>query len=175
MNATQLCQIWVSLICKLQSKPFLWYGDLNLNQCQFDLSFLNLKTITKPFLWCGDLNQSFFVHNKSLNARWPTIWSWILSLYPLRNRLNIQDFTLSSSNLHWAFKLYKKWGWNQTAVKNHYSGIWQAETCIQSLLRHKYRFNTNFLKVCSNCKCMVFSAFSSFSLQSLKNQLSNKA
>ena len=26
MNATQLCEIWVSLIWKLQSKPFLW-GD----------------------------------------------------------------------------------------------------------------------------------------------------
>ena len=88
------------------------------------------------------------------------------------NRLNKQDFIL-----HWAFKLDKKWRWNQTynAVKNHCSGIWQAETCIQSLLRHKYRFNTNFLKVRSNCKCMVFSTFSSFSLQSLKNQLSNKA
>ena len=150
MNGTQLCQIWVSLIWKLQSKPFLW---------------------------CGDLNQRFFCALKRLNARWSTIWSWILSLYHLINRLNKQDFTLSILNLHWAFTLDKKWRWNQTytAVKNHYSGIWQAETCIQSLLRHKYRFNTNFLKVCSNCKCMVFSAFSSFSLQSLKNQLSNKA
>ena len=67
--------------------------------------------------------------------------------------------------------------WNQTytEVKTHYSGIWKVETCIESLLRYKYRFNTNFLKIRSNCKCMVFSTFSSFSLQSLKNQLSDKA
>ena len=177
MNGTQLCQIWVSLIWKLQSKPFFWYGDLNLNQCQTDLSFLNLKTPIEAVFVVWRLEWKVFCALKSLNARWPTIWSWILSLYHLINRLNKQDFTLSSLNLHWAFKLDKKWRWNQTytAVKNHYSGIWQAETCIQSLLRHKYRFNTNFLKVRSNCKCMVFSTFSSFSLQSLKNQLSNKA
>ena len=115
------------------------------------------------------------MHNKSLNARWSTIWSWILSLYHLINRLNKQDFTLSSLNLHWAFELdKKKWRWNQTytAVKNHYSGIWQAETSIQSLLRQKYRFNTNFLNVTSNCNCMVFSTLSNLWLQSLKNQLS---
>ena len=121
--------------------------------------------------------KDFFVHNKSLNARWSTKWSWILSLYHLINRLNKQDFTLSILNLHWAFTLDKKWRWNQTytAVKNHYSGIWQAETCIQSLLRHRYRFNTNFLNARGNCNCIVFSTFSTFSLQSLKNQLSDKA
>ena len=54
--------------------------------------------------------KDFFVHNKSLNARWSTKWSWILSLYHLINRLNKQDFTLSSLNLHWAFELDKKNG-----------------------------------------------------------------
>ena len=128
-------------------------------------------------MWCGDLNQRFFCALKSLNAIWSIIWSWILSLYHLINRLSKQDFTLSSLNLHWALKLDKKMEVksNLHAVKNHYSGIWQAETCIQSLLRHKYRFNTNFLNVTSNCNCTVFSTFSTFSLQSLKNQLSDKA
>ena len=67
--------------------------------------------------------------------------------------------------------------WNQTytAVKNHFSRIWHEETSIQSLLRRKYRFNTDFLNVSSNCNCMVFSTFSTFSLQSVKNQLSDKA
>ena len=156
----------------------MWCGDLNLNQGHTDLSFLNLKTPIEAVFVLWRLESKFFVPNKSLNARWSTIWSWILSLYHLINRLNKQDFTLSSLNLHWAFEVdKKKWRWNQTytAVKNHYSGIWQAETCIQSPLRHKYRFNTNFLKVRSNCNCIVFSTFSTFWLQSLKNQLSNKA
>ena len=61
-------------------------------------------------MWNGDLNKRFFCALKSLNARWSTIWSWILSLYHLINRLNKQDFTLSSLNLHWAFKLDKKNG-----------------------------------------------------------------
>ena len=141
-------------------------------------------------------SKIFCTYNKSFNARWSTKWSWILSLYHLIYRLNKEEFILSSLNLHWAFKLDKKngefmlsslnlhwafkldkWRWNRTntAVKNHYFRIWQAKTCIQSLLRHKYRFNTNFLKVRSNCNCMVFSTFSTFSLQSLKNQLSNEA
>ena len=98
------------LICKLQSKPFLWCGDLNLNQCQFDLSFLNLKTPIEAVFVLWRLESKIFCALKSLNARWSTIWSWILSLYHLINRLNKQDFTLSSLNLHWAFTLDKKNG-----------------------------------------------------------------
>ena len=54
---------------KLQSKPFLWYEDLNLNQCQTDLSFLNLKTPIKAVFVVWRLESKFFVHKKSLNAR----------------------------------------------------------------------------------------------------------
>ena len=155
------------MVWRLKSKSMSDWFELPLFKNSNQSRFCGMET------WIKD----FFVHNKSLNARWSTIWSWILSLYHLINRLNKQDFTLSSLNLHWAFTLDKKRRWNQTytAVKNHYSGIWQAETCIQSLLRHKYRFNTNFLKVSSNCNCMFFSTFSTFSLQRLKNQLSDKA
>ena len=55
---------------KLQSNPFLWYEDLNLNQCQTDLSFLNLKTPIKAVFVVWRLESKFFVHKKSLNARW---------------------------------------------------------------------------------------------------------
>ena len=54
---------------KLQSNPFLWYEDLNLNQCQTDLSFLNLKTPIKAVFVVWRLESKFFVHKKSLNAR----------------------------------------------------------------------------------------------------------
>ena len=64
MNATQLCEIWVSLIWKLQSKPFLW-GDLNL-------SFLPIKKL-----------ECKMIHQMILNSK---------SL-PLVNGLNKQDFT----------------------------------------------------------------------------------
>ena len=46
---------------KLQSKPFLWYGDLNLNQCQTDLSFLYLKTPIKAVFVEWRLASKFFV------------------------------------------------------------------------------------------------------------------
>ena len=64
MNATQLCEICVSLIWKLQSKPFLW-GDLNLN-------FLRIK---KP--------KCKMIHQIILNSK-----SLLLVI-----RLDKQDFT----------------------------------------------------------------------------------
>ena len=64
MNVTQPREIWVSLIWKLQSKPFLW-GDLNL-------SFLPIKKLE-----CKMIRQ-MILNSKSL---------------PLVNGLNKQDFT----------------------------------------------------------------------------------
>jgi len=117
MNATQLREIWVSLIWKLQSKPFLW-GDLNL-------SFLRIKKL-----------ECKMIHQMILNSKSP----------PLVNRLSKQDFynfiigelaykmakkLEEKSNLHYSSK---------SLLQNLKSGILYSKPLFQA-------FNTDFHKL----------------------------